>query len=66
MNDERATGIDAALRIDTLLGLGVDDPLALSYEEQVAAIEDAASNGRIDADRVTALRNLGALPAPED
>lgn len=51
--------------VDTLLGLGIADPFALSYDEQVAAIEDAASGGRIEADLVDALRDLGALP-PQD
>lgn len=66
MGDERAaTGVAAALLIDTLLGLGIDDPLALTYDEQVAAVERAASEGRIEAEQLSALRDLGAL-APRE
>ena len=52
--------------VDALLALGVEDPFALSYDEQVTAIEDAASSGRIDPDQVSALRDLGALPPRGD
>ena len=67
MDDKRAaTGVAAALLIDTLLRLGIDDPLALTYDQQVAAVEQAASEGRIDAAQFTALRDLGALPPREN
>ena len=56
-----ATGVGAALLIDTLFALGVEDPLALSLPEQADAVNKAVADGRLDADRAEALRQLGAL-----
>lgn len=57
----KATGVEAALIVDLLLGLGVKDPLALRPDEQRRLIEDAVADGRIDDARVSALRELGIL-----
>ena len=58
----QATGVGAALLLDTLLGLDIDDPFALTQAQQIAAIEHAASEGRLDAAHVAALREAGVLP----
>jgi hypothetical protein len=60
-----ATGVGAAMLIDTLLGLGIEDPLALTNDERVRAIEQAASEGRIKAELLATLRDLGALSLHE-
>jgi hypothetical protein len=61
-NEQQASGVGAALLLDTLLGLDIDDPFALTQAQQIAAIEHAASQGRLDAERVAALQEAGALP----
>jgi hypothetical protein len=61
-DDQLATGLGTALLIDTLLGLGIDDPLALTHDEQVRVIEEAAADGQIDEQRLGALRDVGAVP----
>lgn len=58
-----ATGVAEAVIGDLLLALGVDDPLALTPEERLRAIESAAANGRVSAAHRGALRELGVLPA---
>jgi hypothetical protein len=61
-NEQQATGVGAALLLDTLLSLDIDDPFALTPAQQIAAIEHAASEGRLDAAQVAALREAGAPP----
>lgn len=63
MTDDRsATGVLDAVLVDYLFGLGVDDVMAMSREQRMATVLRAVDEGRLSADQVALLRDLGVLP----
>jgi hypothetical protein len=61
-SSEQATGVWAAILVDVLFGLGVEDPRVLTHEQRWAVILEATKDGRISPDRAKLLRNRGFLP----
>ena len=66
MTDEwKPTGVWDALLIELLLGLSMSPEavMAMSAQERIATLQDAAADGRLSVDQTARLRLAGLIPA---
>ena len=69
MTDEwKPTGVWDAVVIDLLLGLSMspDAVMAMSAQERIEMLQQAAADGRLSADQLASLRLTGLVPADSD
>ena len=61
----RPTGVWDAVLIDLLLGLSMsrDAVMAMSAQERIETLQQAAADGRLSPDQIASLRVAGLVPA---